>query len=108
MKSTAPKIHICGGGAQLSTNTLHDRRVDQILRRRLALGAVVAHTGSAGLELGQCVAVDDAVELGMTERAERLAVGRDEQLAADAGPSTIVASATGCWAAECAPASSAS
>ncbi len=40
--------------------------------------------GPTGLELGQRVAIHDSIELGVAERAERLVVGDDQQLAADA------------------------
>ena len=60
-----------------------DRCVDEVLRRRLTLGPVVADARATGLELGQRVAVDDAIELGVSQRTERIGVGLDEQLAAD-------------------------
>ena len=43
------------------------RCVDEILRRRLALGAVVADTAAAGFELGERIASDDAVSSAIAE-----------------------------------------
>ena len=80
MKSTAPKISIRGGGAKLSTKTW------TVVLVGLALRAVVAHPGPAGLELGQGVAGDDPVEVGVAQRAERLGVGPHQQLGADVRP----------------------
>ena len=60
-----------------------DEDVDGVLVG-LALGAVVAHTRPAGLELGDRVTADDAVEVGVAEGADGLVTRADEQLGADA------------------------
>ena len=57
-------------------------RVLEVLRRRLALRAVVADARAAGLQLGQRVAGDDPVEVGVAERPGGRLAGRDEQLGA--------------------------
>ena len=49
----------------------------------LAVLAVVAHDRRAGGQLAERVAADDPVEVGVAERAERLAIGPDQQLGAD-------------------------
>ena len=83
MKSTAPKIHICGGGACASTKMRTVGWSTQILGRGLALGPVVAHARLCGFEFGEGVAGDDPVEFGMAEGADGHLARLDEQLGAD-------------------------
>ena len=61
----------------------HGRRVDEVLRRGLALGAVVADAAAPGLELGERVAGDDAVSSGWPRSPIGSARGGDDQLGAD-------------------------
>ena len=76
-----------------------DRRVLEVLRGRLALRPVVADARAGGLQLGERVAGDDAVEVGVAERCPAPArPGRSSSLAPRAGPSMTVARATGCSA----------
>ena len=95
MKSTAPKMIMRGGGANDSMNT-----ADRVLAR-FAVRAVVAGRREPGLELAERVAGDDAIEVGVAERAER--VDRRAGRAASprgSGPAMTVASATGSSAAQ--------
>ena len=57
--------------------------------------AVVTRRREPGLELAERVAGDDAVEVGIAERAERAAAGRTSSFAPMFGPAVTVASATG-------------
>ena len=60
---------------------------DTVVLARLAVRAVVADAGAAGLELAERVAGDDPVEVGVAERAERRAAsGRTSSLAPTPGP----------------------
>ena len=65
VKSTAPKMTMRGGGDEAL-----DEDADGSLAR-LAVLAVVPGRGEPGRELGERVASDDPVEVGITERAER-------------------------------------
>ena len=58
----------------------HRLGVLEVLRRRLALRAVVADPGPPGFELGQRITPDDAIELRVAERPLRCRIGGDEQL----------------------------
>ena len=81
VKSTAPKMIMRGGSANDSMKT-RDR-----LLARFAVLAVVPRRREPGLELAERVARDDAVEVGVAERARSAAPsGRTSSLAPRSGP----------------------
>ena len=61
----------------------HGRLIDEVLRRGLALRAVVPDSRRGGLHLGQGIARHHPVEFGVAQRPLGFATGADEDLGAD-------------------------
>ena len=70
--------HLRGRGEALDEHR-HDLVGGEILRGGLALHAVATHAGAPRLELGDGVAADHTVELGVAERALGRAIGAHEE-----------------------------
>ena len=78
VKSTAPKMSMRGAGAKASMNT------STTVSAGLAPGAVVATVGAAGHQLAERIPAHDPVQVLVAEGADRLPVGPDQELLADA------------------------
>ena len=90
--------HLRRRGAALDEHP-HDRRVDEVLRRRLAVRAVVAHArcapASSSASASRATTRSSSGSPSVPRAARR---GSTSSLAPTLGPSTTVARATGCSA----------